>query len=131
MRKYKRWNFDISHICFVRLNMIWFLKILKSYQMAVKNRGVLAAIKLGHTRIFINIKKNTWYKTCFKYVGFRTFTGRWRHLVTRRDNQKNTYVKFNSKDHLSKTIPWKLRRVVVSIDNMLLSNWIDRVWHTK
>jgi hypothetical protein len=25
--------------------------------MAVKNRGVLAAIKLGHTRIFINIKK--------------------------------------------------------------------------
>jgi hypothetical protein len=24
--------------------------------MAVKNRGVLAAIKLGHTRIFINIK---------------------------------------------------------------------------
>ena len=29
--------------------------------MAVKNRGVLAAVKLGHTRIFINIKKNTWY----------------------------------------------------------------------
>jgi hypothetical protein len=25
--------------------------------MAVKNRGVLAAIKLGHTRIFINKKK--------------------------------------------------------------------------
>jgi hypothetical protein len=24
--------------------------------MAVKNRGVLAAVKLGHTRIFINIK---------------------------------------------------------------------------
>ena len=25
--------------------------------MAVKNRCVLAAVKLGHTRIFINIKK--------------------------------------------------------------------------
>jgi hypothetical protein len=25
--------------------------------LAVKNRGVLAAVKLGHTRIFINIKK--------------------------------------------------------------------------
>ena len=25
--------------------------------MAVKNRGLLAAIKLGHTRIFINKKK--------------------------------------------------------------------------
>jgi hypothetical protein len=25
--------------------------------MAVKHRGVLAAVKLGHTRIFINIKK--------------------------------------------------------------------------
>jgi hypothetical protein len=24
--------------------------------MAVKNRGILAAVKLGHTRIFINIK---------------------------------------------------------------------------
>jgi len=42
-------------------------------------------------------------------------------LVTRWDNQKHTYVKLNSKDHLNKTIPWKLRRVVVSIDNMLLS----------
>jgi hypothetical protein len=61
------------------------------------------------------------YKKWYKYVGFRTVTGRWRHLVTRRDNQKNTHVKFNSKDHLNKTIPWKLRRVVVSIDNVLLS----------
>jgi hypothetical protein len=48
-----------------------FLKILQSYKMAVKNRGVLAAVKLGHTRIFINIKKkenkrNTWYKKCYK-----------------------------------------------------------------
>jgi hypothetical protein len=33
------------------------LEILKNYKKrAVKNRGVLAAVKLGHTRIFINIK---------------------------------------------------------------------------
>ena len=69
--------------------------------------------------VTIDIKK-TWYKKCYKYVGFRTVTGRWRHLDTRQDNQKNTYVKLNSKDHLNKTMPWKLRRVV-SIDNMLLS----------
>ena len=34
------------------------MRILKSYEKkAVKHRGVLAAVKLGHTRIFINIKK--------------------------------------------------------------------------
>jgi hypothetical protein len=38
---------------------------------AVKHRGVLVAVKLGHTRIFISIKKNTWYEKCYKYVGFR------------------------------------------------------------
>ena len=92
MRNCQRWNFNIYHIFFIRLNIIRFLQILKSYEMAVKNRGVLAAVKLSHTRIFINIKKNTWY-TSYKCVGFRTVTGRWRHLVTRRDNQKNTYVK--------------------------------------
>ena len=32
------------------------MDILKSYKIAVKNTGVLAAVKLGHTRIFINIK---------------------------------------------------------------------------
>ena len=29
----------------------------KEKKKAVKHRGVLAAVKLGHTRIFINIKK--------------------------------------------------------------------------
>ena len=29
---------------------------MKSYKKAVKNRGVLAAVKLGHTWICINIK---------------------------------------------------------------------------
>ena len=29
--------------------------------------------------------------------------------------------KLNSKDHPNRTIPWKMRRVVVSIENMLLS----------
>ena len=49
------------------------MKILKSYEKkAVKHRDVLTAVKLGHTRIFINIKKkNTWYEKCYKYVGFR------------------------------------------------------------
>jgi hypothetical protein len=61
--------------------------------MAVKNRGVPAAVKLSHTRIFINIKKKIHGIKSYKYVGFRTVTGRWRHLVTRRDNQKNIYVK--------------------------------------
>ena len=82
---------------------------------------MLAAVKLGHTRIFINIKTIHDIKKCYKYVGFRTTTNRGRLLVTRRDNQKHIYVKLNSKDHLNKTIPWKLRRVVVSIDNLLLS----------
>ena len=83
---------------------------------------MLAAVKLGHTRIFINIKTiHDIKKECYKYVGFQTITDRGRHLVTRRDNRKHTYVKLNSKDHLSKAIPWKLRRIVVSIDNMLLS----------
>jgi hypothetical protein len=34
-----------------------FKDLYKKKKMAVKHRGVLAAVKLGHTRIFINIKK--------------------------------------------------------------------------
>ena len=71
---------------------------------------MLATVKLGHTRIFINIKKNAWYKKCYKIPNSYGQMATFGHST----GQPEKYICKN-------LTPWKLRRVVVSIDNMLLS----------